>query len=103
VSLTGRDLAIDAGDALLGRVIDPLGAAPDGEAPPQCRSRQPLERAWSRKVLSASEPRQGSKKSSDMMQSAVKGSNPATSPLRSRPPGAQPGMLARLPMTQRKR
>ncbi|MCS4503340.1 F0F1 ATP synthase subunit alpha [Arhodomonas aquaeolei] len=36
-------LAIGAGDALLGRVVDPLGRPLDGDPPPQTRARRPLE------------------------------------------------------------
>ncbi|MEZ5403677.1 MAG: F0F1 ATP synthase subunit alpha [Bryobacteraceae bacterium] len=43
VHLTGRRLAIPAGDALLGRVVDPLGAPLDGGAPPECRTDRELE------------------------------------------------------------
>lgn len=43
VYLTGRRLSIPVGDALLGRVIDPLGAPLDGGAPPDCSGRRDLE------------------------------------------------------------
>lgn len=43
VYLTGRRLGIPVGDALLGRVIDPLGAPLDGGAPPDCPGRRELE------------------------------------------------------------
>ncbi|HVW11977.1 MAG TPA: F0F1 ATP synthase subunit alpha [Bryobacteraceae bacterium] len=43
VTLTGRRLGIAVGDELLGRVIDPLGAALDGSAPPECSGWRPLE------------------------------------------------------------
>jgi F-type H+-transporting ATPase subunit alpha len=38
-----RYLSIGVGDALLGRVIDPLGTALDGAAPPACRERHALD------------------------------------------------------------
>jgi len=41
--LTGERLALGVGDALLGRVVDPLGASLDGSAPPQCAARRPLD------------------------------------------------------------
>ncbi len=44
VRLTGRELSLRVGDALLGRVIDPLGNALDGGAPPECPLRRPLRR-----------------------------------------------------------
>ncbi len=43
VYLTGQRLSTPVGDALLGRVVDPLGAPLDGGAPPQCFARRPLE------------------------------------------------------------
>ena len=43
VRLTGRLLSIPVGDALLGRIIDPLGAPLDGETPPNLTVWQPLE------------------------------------------------------------
>jgi F-type H+-transporting ATPase subunit alpha len=43
VRLTGRRLEIPVGDALLGRVIDPLGAPLDGAAPADCQSHRELE------------------------------------------------------------
>lgn len=43
VYLTGRWLSIPVGDALLGRVIDPLGAPLDGGSPPDCPDRRALE------------------------------------------------------------
>ena len=42
-SLTGRRLGIPVGEALLGRVIDPLGAPLDGRPAPQCRARRSLD------------------------------------------------------------
>jgi F-type H+-transporting ATPase subunit alpha len=44
VSLSRRQLSTPVGDALLGRVIDPLGNPLDGEAAPQCDAYGPLER-----------------------------------------------------------
>ena len=44
VQLTARTLAIPVGDALLGRVVDPLGTPLDGGEAPPCPGRQPLER-----------------------------------------------------------
>ena len=44
VHLTGRQLNIGVGDALLGRVVDPMGTPLDGAGEPQCSDRQPLER-----------------------------------------------------------
>ncbi len=44
VSLSRRQLSTPVGDALLGRVIDPLGNPLDGEEPPQCDTYGPLER-----------------------------------------------------------
>jgi F-type H+/Na+-transporting ATPase subunit alpha len=43
VSLSGRRLSLPVGDALLGRVIDPLGDPLDGLTPPECSSRRPLD------------------------------------------------------------
>ena len=43
VFLTGQRLSIPVGDALLGRVIDPLGAPLDAGAPPDCPFRGELE------------------------------------------------------------
>ncbi|HTT36497.1 MAG TPA: F0F1 ATP synthase subunit alpha [Burkholderiales bacterium] len=43
VALTGRRLELPVGDALLGRVIDPLGAPLDGEVPPRCDRWRPLD------------------------------------------------------------
>ncbi len=43
VHLTGRQLSIPVGDALLGRVIDPLGSPLDGGEMPECVSRWNLE------------------------------------------------------------
>jgi F-type H+/Na+-transporting ATPase subunit alpha len=43
VYLTGQRLGIPVGDALLGRVIDPLGAPLDGGAAPDCPARRDLE------------------------------------------------------------
>ena len=40
---SGRRLSIPVGDALLGRVLDPLGAPLDGDAPPRSIARRPLE------------------------------------------------------------
>jgi len=44
VRRTGRVMDVAVGDALLGRVIDPLGRALDGGAQPATRSRLPIER-----------------------------------------------------------
>ena len=41
--LSGRRLSIPVGDALLGRVIDPLGVPLDGGPAPECASRRDLE------------------------------------------------------------
>ena len=41
--LTGRRLSLPVGDALLGRVIDPLGLPLDGLAAPDCPRRRPLD------------------------------------------------------------
>ncbi len=43
-ALTGQNLSIATGDALLGRVIDPLGAPLDGGDNPDCHDLRPLER-----------------------------------------------------------
>ena len=43
VALTGRRLELPVGDALLGRVVDPLGAPLDGQAPPRCDRWRPLD------------------------------------------------------------
>jgi len=43
VFLTGRRVGIPAGDELMGRVVDPLGTPLDGQPPPECRARQPLD------------------------------------------------------------
>jgi F-type H+-transporting ATPase subunit alpha len=40
---TGRQLNLPVGDALVGRVIDPLGRPLDGLDPPQCHDHQPLD------------------------------------------------------------
>ncbi|WP_454763822.1 F0F1 ATP synthase subunit alpha [Cupriavidus campinensis] len=45
VRRTGRRLAIGAGDALLGRVIDPLGRMLDDQPPPDIAAYRPLESA----------------------------------------------------------
>ncbi len=42
-ALTGRVLQVPAGDALLGRVVDPLGRALDGGEDPEASRHQPLE------------------------------------------------------------
>jgi len=44
VRRTGRVLDVPVGDALLGRVIDPLGRPLDGAAPIEARARLPVER-----------------------------------------------------------
>jgi len=41
--LSGRRLSLPVGDALLGRVIDPLGAPLDGLPAPECAASQPLD------------------------------------------------------------
>ena len=41
--LSRRRLSIPVGDALLGRVIDPLGVPLDGGAAPECTGRRELE------------------------------------------------------------
>ena len=43
VHRSGRSLVIPVGDALLGRVIDPLGAPLDGQPAPECRNELPLD------------------------------------------------------------
>jgi F-type H+-transporting ATPase subunit alpha len=43
VHLTGRLLSVPVGDALLGRIIDPLGSPLDGQPPPRLTAWQPLE------------------------------------------------------------
>jgi F-type H+-transporting ATPase subunit alpha len=40
---TGRQVGVPAGDALLGRVVDPLGVPLDGRAAPEFTERQPME------------------------------------------------------------
>jgi F-type H+-transporting ATPase subunit alpha len=40
---SGRSLVIPVGEALLGRVIDPLGAPLDGQPAPECRKELPLD------------------------------------------------------------
>lgn len=45
VTLSGRQLSLPVGDALLGRVIDPLGTPLDGEAAPKCDCYQRLLQA----------------------------------------------------------
>ncbi|MDD2732891.1 MAG: alternate F1F0 ATPase, F1 subunit alpha [Desulfuromonadaceae bacterium] len=44
VKRTGRVMDVGVGDGLLGRVIDPLGRALDGNGPVVCSSRLPIER-----------------------------------------------------------
>jgi F-type H+-transporting ATPase subunit alpha len=44
VSHAGHSLSIPVGDALLGRVVDPLGRPLDSGEAPQCNDRHPLER-----------------------------------------------------------
>jgi F-type H+-transporting ATPase subunit alpha len=44
VRLTGRQLSLPVGDALLGRVIDPLGNPLDGKPAPECPLRRPVNR-----------------------------------------------------------
>ena len=41
--LQGKPLGIGVGDALLGRIVDPLGIPLDGSASPECSGWQPLE------------------------------------------------------------
>jgi F-type H+-transporting ATPase subunit alpha len=43
VQLAGQTLSVPVGDALLGRIVDPLGSALDGGADPQTDHRRPLE------------------------------------------------------------
>jgi len=43
VQLSDRRVSVPVGEALLGRVIDPLGQPLDGLPPPECHSRQDLE------------------------------------------------------------
>ncbi|MDH4224092.1 MAG: F0F1 ATP synthase subunit alpha [Deltaproteobacteria bacterium] len=43
VHLTGNRLSIPVGDALLGRVIDPMGNPLDGEPPPDCKTKWVLD------------------------------------------------------------
>jgi F-type H+-transporting ATPase subunit alpha len=45
VYLTGRQVGIPCGEALTGRVLDPLGTPLDGAPPPDCTARRPLEAA----------------------------------------------------------
>ncbi|KAA6183491.1 F0F1 ATP synthase subunit alpha [Thiohalocapsa marina] len=45
VYLTGRGVGIPAGDALLGRIVDPLGAPLDDRPPPDCTDRRTLDAA----------------------------------------------------------
>jgi F-type H+-transporting ATPase subunit alpha len=45
VRLGGRRVSVPVGEALLGRVIDPLGRPLDGRPPPRCHSRRSLEAA----------------------------------------------------------
>ena len=45
VQHTGRKLEVGVGDALLGRVVDPLGSPLDGFPPPELRQFRPLEAA----------------------------------------------------------
>ncbi|GAB4385261.1 MAG: F0F1 ATP synthase subunit alpha [Albidovulum sp.] len=44
VNRTGEVLAVPAGEALLGRVLDPLGRPLDGQPPPAAAARLPVER-----------------------------------------------------------
>jgi F-type H+/Na+-transporting ATPase subunit alpha len=44
VTRTGRVMDVGVGEALLGRVIDPLGRPLDEQGPLQCRQRLPIER-----------------------------------------------------------
>ena len=41
--LSDEILTMPIGDAMLGRVIDPLGAPLDGAAPPECNGRRPID------------------------------------------------------------
>jgi F-type H+-transporting ATPase subunit alpha len=43
VQLSGLSVSVPVGEALLGRVIDPLGQPLDGQPPPRCHSRRNLE------------------------------------------------------------
>lgn len=43
VRLTGLRVSVPVGEALLGRVIDPIGQPLDGQPPPQCHARRNLE------------------------------------------------------------
>ena len=43
VRLSGLSVSVPVGEALLGRVIDPLGQPLDGQPPPRCHSRRNLE------------------------------------------------------------
>jgi F-type H+-transporting ATPase subunit alpha len=43
VQLSGLSVSVPVGEALLGRVIDPLGQPLDGQPPPSCHSRRNLE------------------------------------------------------------
>ena len=43
VRLTGQRVSVPVGEALLGRVIDPLGQPLDGQPPPRCHARRELE------------------------------------------------------------
>lgn len=44
VNLTGRQLNVPVGDALVGRVVDPIGLPLDSGEPPECLAAGPLER-----------------------------------------------------------
>jgi F-type H+-transporting ATPase subunit alpha len=44
VERTGRVMDVPVGDALIGRVVDPLGGPLDGKGPIACTSRLPIER-----------------------------------------------------------
>lgn len=44
VQRTGRVMDVPVGDALIGRVVDPLGRPVDEKRPPQSRQRMPIER-----------------------------------------------------------
>jgi F-type H+-transporting ATPase subunit alpha len=41
--LSGRRMGIPTGDALIGRIIDPLGSPLDGLEPPECTAHRPLD------------------------------------------------------------
>jgi len=43
VQLSGLSVSVPVGEAMLGRVIDPLGQPLDGQPPPRCHSRHNLE------------------------------------------------------------